>query len=239
MLKIQNLTKCFWGNEVLKSCSFEVPKNSIVALVGSNGSGKSTILNLISGIIKPNSGSIFLEDKKISGLSVESISNAGVSRLFQDSQLFTNLTVKENLILALENNAQSFWSGMFVKTSKCLVRELIVSNTLDLIEMPGVANEKAGNLSYGQQRLLQIAMAILNPHKLLLLDEPMAWLSVKLRSVVFKLLKELKKQGVTILFVEHDMEFVASLADSLIILDAGEVIANGCVDELKKSNWRV
>ncbi len=234
MLKIKNLTKNFGGVKAVNSCDFEVEKNTITALIGPNGSGKSTIFNLISGILVPDSGKIIFEDTDISNFSPEDISNIGISRLFQKSQLFENLTVKENLLLALDNEDTKFWKNILGKNKIDKEKEDLVYDMLEKIEMKHLANRLGRELSFGQKRLVEIARTILNPHKFLILDEPIAGVNPKLRVKISSILTGLKEKGETILIVEHDMNFILKLADNVIVLDEGAVIASGKPEKIKE-----
>lgn len=238
MLKVKNLSKNFGGIKVVKNCSFELCEISINALIGLNGSGKSTLLNLISGLIKSDSGEITLSQKVINNLSVEEFSKAGISTLLQDIHLFENLSVKQNLQLAFNDQGVSFWRGLLGKDRLSKKRSNEIKKTLELIGMLDLEDQKTANLSYGQKRLVQIARAFLNPHKLLILDEPLAGLNEKLKRKISNLLLYIKGQGTTILIVDHDINFLLNLADNIIVLDTGEVVAfekNEKIQENKKS----
>jgi len=236
MLKIQNLKKHFGGVRAVNDCSFEVKKNIITALIGPNGAGKSTVFNIISGILKTDSGRIIFDGKDIINLSPEKISNLGTSRLFQQSQLFNNLTVKENLLLALNNEDTKFWSA-FVKTSvdKKNKFEEKIKEMLKLIDLEEFENTLARGLSYGQKRLVELLRAILNPHIFLMLDEPVAGVNPKLRNVIAEVLLKLKRQGETILLIEHDMNFAFGVSDEVIVMDEGKVIVQGTPEEIKNN----
>ncbi len=235
MLKIKNLTKNFGGVKAVNSCDFDIKENTITALIGPNGSGKSTIFNLISGVLAPDSGKIIFEGVDISHFSPENISNIGISRLFQKSQLFENLTVKENLLLSLDNEDVKFWKNIFGKNKTTKKKEDLVSEMLASIEMNYFASRLGRELSFGQKRLVEIARTILNPHKFLILDEPVAGVNPKLRRKISDILIDLKKKGETILIVEHDMNFILKLADDVIVLDEGSVIARGKPEKIKEN----
>lgn len=235
MLKIKNLSKHFGGVKAVNNCSFEIKENSITALIGPNGSGKSTVFNLISGIIKEDSGEIIYDKTDITHFPPEKVSNTGISRLFQKSQLFDNLTIKENLLLALDNEDTKFWKNIMGKNKIYKVKEKKVKEALKLVEMENFLNKLGRELSYGQKRLIEIVRTILNPHKLLILDEPIAGVNPKLRIKISEILLNLKKQGTTILLIEHDMNFALNLADKVIVLDEGKVIAQGKPNQIKNS----
>ncbi len=235
MLRIKNISKNFGGVKAVSNCSFSIEPDSITALIGPNGSGKTTVFNIISGIIKEDSGKVFYNKKDISNFSPEKVSNTGISRLFQKSQLFENLTIKDNLLLAIDNEDTKFWRNIIKKNKANKEKELKVKEALDLIEMSPYSDRTARDLSFGQKRLVEIARAILNPHKLLMLDEPVAGVTPRLRAKISEILLDLKKKGATILLIEHDMIFALNLADEVIVLDEGRVIARGLPSEIKNN----
>jgi len=233
MLTIQNLTKHFGGVRAVNDCSFEIEKGKITALIGPNGSGKSTIFNCVSGMIKPDAGNILFKSQNITGLSVDNISNRGISRVFQKSQLFKNLTVRENLLLAIDNEDQKFWKNIFGFNKHTSEKEDRVKGLLGRMELLPIMNKATNELSFGQKRLVELARTILNPHELLMLDEPVAGVNPKIRNFIAEMLAELRDKGTTILLIEHDMAFTLSLSKSIIVLDAGKVIAHGSPEEIK------
>lgn len=235
MLKISNLSKHFGGVKAVDNCSFEIKENSITALIGPNGSGKSTVFNLISGVLTEDSGRIVYARNDITHFSPEQVSNAGVSRLFQKSQLFDNLTIKENLLLAIDNDDTKFWKNILGKNKTTKEKEEIVKEMLKSIEMDYFSNKLGRDLSFGQKRLVEIARTILNPHKLLMLDEPVAGVNPKLRKKISEILLDLKKKGATIFLIEHDMNFALNLADEVIVMDEGKVIAKGTPNQIKNN----
>ena len=235
MLKIQNLSRRFGGVKAVNNCSFEIKKGKISALIGPNGSGKSTIFNLISGVLKADAGKILFDGKEITNLPIEDISNSGISRIFQKSRLFNNLTIKENMVLALNNEDEKFWKSFFGKNKISKEDGKRIKDILLLFKMD-VHEQKLGrNLSFGQKRLVEIARAIMNPHKLLMLDEPVAGVTPLLRKELSEALLKLKRLGETIFIIEHDMNFVLNLADEVIVMDEGRVISRGMPSEIKNN----
>lgn len=236
MLKVENLRKHFGGVRAVDGCDFEVKEKTITALIGPNGAGKSTVFNLASGIMKVDSGKVIFDDKDITNLRPEKISNLGISRLFQQSKLFNNLTVKENLLLALDNEDTRFWSA-FVKTSADKKKrfEKQIKEMLSLIGLEKFENTITRDLSYGQKRLIELVRTILNPHKFLMLDEPVAGVTPRLREEISKVLLKLKEKGETILLIEHDMNFTLNIADQVIVMEKGRVIAEGKPEEIKNN----
>lgn len=236
MLQIQNLKKYFGGVKAVNGCNFKINKGKITALIGPNGSGKTTVFNLISGILKSDSGEIFLNKEKITNLDIAHISNKGVSRLFQHARLFNNLTVHENLLLALETEDTKFWKNLLLKNKIPEDKKDKIKKISELVGIEGFQNKLARNLSYGQKRLVELARAILKPHNILILDEPVAGVNPILRNKIAKVLIKLKNNGETILLIEHDMHFVLNhVADKVIVMDEGKVIAEGTPERIKNN----
>jgi ABC-type branched-subunit amino acid transport system ATPase component len=233
--KIRKLSKKIGGIRAVRNCSFEIKKNSIVAVIGPNGAGKSTLFNLISGVIREDRGKIFFKGIDITKFNPAKRSNLGISRLFQRTQLFKNLTVRENLILAIDNEDTKFWKNIFGKNKLTKEKEKKVKEALKLIEMGDFENIIGRDLSYGQIRLVEFARTVLNPHELLILDEPVAGLNPRLRNKIAERLKRLKREGKTILLIEHDMDFALNLADEVIVLDKGFLIARGTSSKIRQN----
>lgn len=235
MLEIKNLKKSFGGVRAVNDCSFSVRKGKITALIGPNGSGKSTIFNLVSGVLVPDGGKIVFDGNEITSKSVEGISNLGVSRIFQQSRLFNNLSVKENLFLALDNSDTKFWRNLIGIGLKRNEKEKKVLEALALIGLESKANSVGRELSFGQKRLVELSRAMLKPHKLLMLDEPVAGVTPPMRKEIGEILISLRKKGETILLIEHDMQFTLGIADEVVVLDEGKVIAQGTPAKIKKN----
>lgn len=235
MLKIQQLRKYFGGVKAVDACSFEVKANTITALIGPNGSGKSTVFNLIAGILRADAGTITFAGRSITNLPPNVISNLGISRLFQQSRLFNNLTVKTNLLLALDTEDEKFWKNFFGFNKVTTDKEERLRELLRLVKMEKFEYQGVNELSFGQRRLVEIVRAILNPHSFLMLDEPVAGVTPQLREEIAHLLRSLQQQGETILLIEHDMNFTLNIADWVIVLDEGRVIAEGKPEAIRKN----
>ena len=235
MLKIINLKKYFGGVKAVDECDFEVKEKTITALIGPNGAGKSTVFNLVSGILKTDDGKIIFDNKNISDLRPGRISNLGISRLFQQTKLFSNITVKENLLLALDNEDTKFWKNLIGFNKITKDKEEIIRKALKQVNLERFENTQTKDLSYGQKRLIELQRTILNPHKFLMLDEPVAGVNPKLRKEIAETLLELKQQGETILLIEHDMGFTLGIADEVVVMEKGRVIAQGKPDEIKNN----
>jgi len=233
MLKIKKLKKHFGGVRAVDGCNFQIQKGKITALIGPNGSGKTTVFNLISGVLKADSGKIIFNGQDITGKGVSEISNLGVSRLFQQARLFDNLTVRDNLKLAIEDKDTKFWKNLLKGNKLSEDKNERIRNVSELVGIIKLQNNLARNLSYGQKRLVGIARAMLNYHNILILDEPVAGVTPSLRKKISEILSKLRKEGETVLLVEHDMNFTLGLADRVVVIDEGKIIAEGTPKEIK------
>lgn len=232
ILEVKNLKKSFGGVKAVDNCSFAVEKGRIVALIGPNGAGKTTVFNIISGIIKADAGKVFFKGRDITNLTPEKIANLGIARIFQQSRLFKNLTVEENLKIALSEDDTSLIKSIIKKNeSEEMLRK--IEEALKLVHMQKFMQRKASELSYGQMRLIEIARALLKKHELLMLDEPVAGVNPKIRQEIAELLLNLRKRGETVLLIEHDMNFTLGISDKIVVLDEGRVIAEGKPEEIK------
>jgi len=230
MLKVNKLEKSFGGVRALDSCSFEVEEGSITGLIGPNGSGKTTLFNVVSGIYDADAGSIVYDGEDITELEIYKRAAIGMGRTFQIVRIFPKLTVLDNVLLAQPHIGESFWSafirskGMRADESRHRQRALEILGEVGLREK---ANDLAKNLSYGQQKLLEIARALAVEPKLLLLDEPLAGVNPALAVKIIGILRKLREEGKTILVIEHRMRDLLKLADKMIAMDNGRVIAQG------------
>ena len=209
ILKINNLEKAFGGVKAVNNCTFEVKKNTITGLIGPNGAGKTTVFNLISGIIKADKGSVKFNKTELINKKPHLIAREGISRTFQLSRLFNNMTIKDNLLLAGADSEKQ------------------MQEALKLVHVKQPLDKLAGELSYGQQKLLEIARSMMHNQELIMLDEPTAGVNPKVRQELKEILKKKKKQGKTILLIEHDMDFVMDICDEIIVLNQGTVLKIG------------
>ena len=224
MLKINNVRKNFGGVRALDKCSLNVEKGKIIAIIGPNGSGKSTLFNVISKLIEIDKGNMLINNKKMADLKDFEVANNGISRTFQDVRLFSNLTIQDHIEIALSTKDESLLMSFFTRKEK---RNKEVKEILNLVYLNKSLDTYATDLSYGQRKLLDLAVAIAKPHEILLLDEPVAGVNPKLRMEIKNIIRELNKKGATILLIEHDMNFVMDLVDYIFVMDAGNVIAEG------------
>ena len=195
--------------------------------MGANGSGKSTLFNLITGFIKPHSGDIYFREKNITDYSPFKINRTGIGRTFQDLRLISKLTVRENVLLAMHGNPGDNWM-------KALLPPFFYSKEIKLLEekademiseyfLQDVKNNLAGEISYGQQKLLNLACCVANGASLLLLDEPVAGINPEYRNKIDLLLKQLREKGKTILLIEHNTDFIGDVADKIFFLHEGKI----------------
>lgn len=226
LLEAKNISKHFGGVQAVRDCSLTVAVGTITALIGPNGAGKTTLFNVLNGFIQPDAGTIFLAGNSIGALPLWRRSRAGMSRTFQLSRMFKNLTLRENLLLALRTHDDRFFRMVFGKHDDT-VHEKEIDRVLALVGLEVDLERPATDLSYGQQKLFDLARAILNPHSILLLDEPVAGINPVLREKLVGILKTLRDQGETILLIEHDMDFVRQVADTVIVMDQGAVLTHG------------
>ena len=213
LLYTENLTKNFQGIKAVNDINFKINHNEIRALIGPNGAGKTTFVSLLCGRIKASKGKVFFNGVNISHLPVYTRISMGIGYTFQITSIFFNLTVSENVALALKNKRQE-------------EKKSIVSEVLNKVGLIDRINQRSGDLSYGHQRLLELAMGIAQRPKLLILDEPTQGLS-DLEIENFKKLIKKISATVTVLLIEHNMEVVMSIADKITVLHFGEIIAEG------------
>ena len=222
-LEIRSLSKSFGGLKAVHGCSFAVEEGSITALIGPNGAGKTTVFNMISGLIKPDDGTILLENVQINGLKPHKITRKGVTRTFQITRDLMEMTVLENLVI---QSPTAGFADLFLGSVLDHERE----KALELLEFVGIselAEEKAKNLSYGQKKLMEFAGTLMTEPRLVLLDEPAGGVNPALLEHILDRIAMLNKQGVTFLIVEHNMDVVMNLCADVIVMAYGKVIAQG------------
>ncbi len=230
-MKINNISKSFGGIKALESCSMEIKSKKITAIIGPNGSGKTTLFNIISSLIKPDEGEIIFNEKNIISMEDFEVAKFGISRTFQEVRLFKNLTIQDHLKIALAENSEYIFKSL---TKKEKNKDDKIQEILDLVGLDKPLDSYVSNLSYGQRKLLDLAVSLAKPHSILLLDEPVAGVNPVLRNKIKEILKTLRKKGETIILIEHDMNFVMNLANYIYVLDYGKVIAQGLPKSIQK-----
>jgi len=237
-LSVDGVTKKFGGNTALADVSFEIETGRLTALIGPNGAGKTTMFNCIAGLHRPTSGSVSFDGRDITGLAPAKILDAGIARTFQLVRSFRELTVLETIMVAGHwRSGQSFWNSIFASPSvrrsdRQLEEE--ARATLSALGLERLADQRVHELPYGQQRLIEIAKALMTGARTLLLDEPAAGLHPEEALALRGLLAALRERGTTILLVEHNMPFVLSIADHVVVLEFGHKIADGTPEEISK-----
>ena len=231
ILEIKNLKKSFGSNNVLKDFSYEFKEKTIYALMGANGSGKTTLFNLLSGFLQSDDGKILFKNRAIEKLKPFQISNVGLSRTFQDMRLIPTLSVYDNILLALKNKKSEKLINAFLP-QKENPYEKRIEEILVQVHLVEVQNSKAEDISYGQQKLLNLAVVMANNFDLLLLDEPVAGVQPEFREEILNLIKSFNK---TVIVIEHNPEFIEKLTDNILFLNGGHVIAEGNYTTIKEN----
>lgn len=235
ILSIRGLSKSFGGIHAVKDCNFEIEQSSITGLIGPNGAGKTTVFNLLTGLLDADSGNIEWCGEEIKHWPAHKRAKKGLARTFQMIRIFPNLTVLENLKVALKDNKQEFYH-IFLNQKK-LQRRLDeeAKALLKRVNLEEHAHHLAGELSYGQQKLLEIVRTVAMNPKLILLDEPAAGINRTLLQTIIKLIYELQKEGKTFIVIEHDMGFIMEICEKIIVMDFGKEIAEGTPKEIQKN----
>jgi branched-chain amino acid transport system ATP-binding protein len=233
LLVAKNLTKRFGGLAAVNDISLSLHRNTIHAVIGPNGAGKSTLTNLLSGDIAPTSGSVHLNGKDMTGAAPEKVSRAGLGRSYQKTNIFLPLSVWDNVHLAAQSRAQHAMRWLSVATSFVAARA-IVQRAIEQAGLQKKVQSLASALSHGEQRQLEIAMALATQPHVLLLDEPLAGMGTAEAEKMIALLHTLKKDH-AILLVEHDMDAVFALADQLTVMVNGTMIASGAPAQVRSN----
>ena len=231
-IDIKHLGITFGGLKAVDDFNLEIKKGELYGLIGPNGAGKTTVFNMLTCVYKPNTGSIVLDGRDITGMKTIDINKAGVARTFQNIRLFKELTVLENVEVALHNKYKySTFSGIFRLPSFYKVEKQMKERSEELLKVFGLEDAKdfkASNLPYGQQRKLEIARALATDPKLLLLDEPAAGMNPNETAELMETISLIREKfGVTILLIEHDMKLVAGICEAVTVLNFGRVLAQG------------
>lgn len=228
ILSIQDIALSIQEHKILQGVTFDVDEGQVVGLIGPNGSGKTTLFNVLSGFLKPNAGSITLKGQEITQLTPAKRALAGIGRVFQNFGIFREMTLEENVLVALEAMPKE------MREAAGDLQE-VVKETLEMVGLSSHAKKKAGSLSGGQMRLLEIARTLKSGKELFLLDEPTAGVSPKMTHQVADIIEQLRKEGKTVLIIEHDLPFISRICDQVVVLDVGEVVLKGTPGEVKES----
>jgi len=239
LLELRDVTKSFGGIKAVTGVSFAVPKGSIFGLIGPNGAGKTTVFNLITGVYRPDSGTIRLESVDLVEKKSAQIAAVGVARTFQNIRLFSQMSVLDNVLVACETTRRTGLNGALSRSSAFRDEERAMRDKalelLDLFELSSLSEERSTSLSYGNQRRLEIASALMLGPRVLLLDEPAAGMNYGEAEGLKKQIGWLRERfGLTVVLVEHNMQVVMSVCEEIHVLDYGETIAHGSPEEIRE-----
>ncbi|MEJ5347626.1 MAG: ABC transporter ATP-binding protein [Desulfosoma sp.] len=242
LLSLRRLTKSFGGLTAVHNVSFDVDSGSIVGLIGPNGAGKTTVFNLITGIYRPDQGDILFNNTSLLGLRTHRIIRLGIGRTFQTIRLFQNLSVLENVLAGCHCRMRSgVVSAMLGLGRHRREEKKAIDQALDALAFVGLQKnvlQKAKNLSYGNQRLLEVARALATQPKLLILDEPAGGMNEQETQELIEIIRKIRAKGITVLLIEHDMNLVMRVCEKIVVLEYGSKIAEGTPSEIK-ANPRV
>jgi branched-chain amino acid transport system ATP-binding protein len=237
MLRVEEITQVFGGITALRGVSFSVSPGEIKGVIGPNGAGKTTLFNIITGIYRQTAGNVFLENDKISFLPPEKLARRGMVRTFQNVELFGAMTVLENVMVGLHTKSRSGILSSCLKLPSHLREERRIREKalalLDFVGIEGDASLVAGNLPFGKGRMLEIARAMALEPRIILLDEPAAGLNSRETAELGRLIRKIRESGVTVVLVEHDMELVMDICDSILVLNLGQRLAEGTPREIQ------
>jgi len=237
VLSVRNISKSFGGIRAVNDVSFEVGKGEVLGLIGPNGSGKSTLFNCVLGQLRPDKGEVFVNGHPVAGMRSCDLNKLGVGRTFQQLSVFPEMTVLDNIILAGQEHHGTMWSRLFGAADAGLTGQ--ADRLIDFFRLRHLRAEKAGSLSYGQQKLLDAAMAFMAGPDLVLLDEPAGGVNLTMLGNLKERLQTYNREhATTFVVIEHNMEFVMSLCTRVIVLAEGAIIAEGSPEEVR-SNQQV
>jgi branched-chain amino acid transport system ATP-binding protein len=237
-LDLEHLTMRFGGVMAVNDVTMSIERGEIHGLIGPNGSGKTTIFNVVSGYYKPTGGRISFEGALLSGLPAHQITGRGIARTFQNLRLFKSMTVLENVLVGMERHTQtSLWQAVLDPVATQREDKRLTEKAMSLLNLLGIAefaHARATSLPYGNQRRVEIARALATDPKIVLLDEPASGLNETETDALRETLLKIRDSGVTIFIVEHDMKLVKSVCDLITVLDYGKKIAEGCYAEVSR-----
>lgn len=238
LVKINNASKSFGGLEALSEVSFSLSTNEVLGLIGPNGAGKSTLFNIITGVYPPDRGEVIFKENLINGKKPFQIVSAGIARTFQNIRLFPNMTVMENVMVGRHARTKAELFEALLRTSGFKIEEEEIQNhakaMLKFVGLLKLGNKLAKNLSYGDQRRLEVARALATEPALLLLDEPTAGMNPKESRDFMLLIESIRKKEIAIIIIEHQMEVIMGVSDKVVVLDYGKKISEGTPAQVQK-----
>ena len=238
MIEIRNVSKHFGGIKAVENVTLDILKGSITGLIGPNGAGKTTLFNIIAGFYSPDFGEIIFEGENISTLRSDELFKKGILRTFQIAHEFENLTVRENLMMVPDNQTGETIFHTWISRKKIRIEEeensKKATEVMEFLSLDHLANEKAGSLSGGQKKLLELGRTMMVDAKIVLLDEVGAGVNKTLLKKIGESIKTLNKEmGYTFFMIEHDIEFISSLCDPVIVMTEGSVLTEGKVSSIR------
>jgi neutral amino acid transport system ATP-binding protein len=231
LLEVNGVCKAFGGIQALAECSLSVEQGQVAGLIGPNGSGKTTLFNVITGYHKVREGKVRYDGRDITNARPDVVFKLGIARTFQLSRIFTQLSLLENVLVATQSGKG--WVRSMVQTKGSSAERRRALETLDSVGLAAKWREPAGSLSYGQRRLLELAFVMITDPRVVLLDEPTAGVNVKLIEQIASRVRDLNSLGTTFLIVEHNMEFVMDLCDTVTVLHQGSAIVSGGPEDVR------
>jgi len=238
LLSAQGITKRFGGIQALSDVTFSIRNGEIYGLIGPNGAGKTSLFNVLTGIYDADAGAFLFDGAALSGLKPHEVAARGIARTFQNIRLFANLSALENVMVGRHVRTRATVFGAIFRDARTREEEKAIERrSYELLEYVGVhkrANDLAKHLAYGDQRRLEIARALATEPKLLALDEPAAGMNATETATLKQLLENIRRDGTTILLIEHDMKLVMSVCDRVLVLDYGKKIAEGVATDVQK-----
>lgn len=239
LLTLDNVTIRFGGLTAVDKVNLKVNEGEILALIGPNGAGKSTVFNLITSIYQPTEGKILFDGKPLSRIPTHKIADMGITRTFQTIRLFSQLSVLDNVKIGAHCRGKSGLFKAFSRLPSMRREEIELTEksikALEFLDLQGKQEELAKNLSYGEQRRLEIARALVSKPKILLLDEPAAGMNPQEKAVLMEMIRRIRDTGITIFLVEHDMKLVMNISERIAVLDYGKKIAEGTPLEVRSN----
>ena len=238
LLETKDLTMKFGGLTALDAVSFSIARGEILGLIGPNGAGKTTCFNAISGVFRPTSGSVIFDGAALGRIKRHQITNRGIARTFQNIRLWGEMTALENVVVGTDSRHKTSVPGAAFRTPRHRREErAAIERAVEVLRFVGIAHrgeEKAKNLSYGDQRRLEIARALATEPKLLCLDEPAAGFNPSEKAALIDLIQAIRDRGYTVLLIEHDMRLVMGVTDRIVVLEFGRKIAEGLPSEIRE-----
>jgi branched-chain amino acid transport system ATP-binding protein len=239
LLRVDDVTVRFGGLVALDAVSFDIRRGEILGLIGPNGAGKTTCFNAMTGVYRPTSGQVLLEDKPLGKASRHGITQLGIARTFQNIRLFSEMTALENVVVGTDARHRTSLLGALVRSPRHHREEKsAIEKAMALLEFVGIADraaDRAKNLPYGYQRRLEIARALATEPKLLCLDEPAAGFNPAEKEELMGLIRTIRDDGYTVLLIEHDMKLVMGVTDRIVVLEFGKKIAEGVPAEIREN----